>query len=94
MKGALQLAEKLTACGFVSGHGFSRAENANKMKGALAPEGCFSRIEPPCMPFSATCLAPANPSFVGFAFRSDFFSKLFRPCKSLLNEIATRAWGP
>jgi hypothetical protein len=39
---ASRLGEKLNRSGFVSGHGFSRADNANKMSSALAPANPFS----------------------------------------------------
>jgi hypothetical protein len=54
----LQAAKKLNKRGFVTGHDFSRADNASKMNRALAP---------------------ANPSFAGSAFRSDFFPRLAKP---------------
>jgi hypothetical protein len=37
----LQLAERLSRSGFVTGHGFSHADRANKISWALAPEGWF-----------------------------------------------------
>jgi error-prone DNA polymerase len=40
--GALQDAEKLSGVDVLKGHGFSRADEAKHMSGALAPEGCSS----------------------------------------------------
>jgi hypothetical protein len=37
----------------LKGHGFSRADKANKMSGALAPEGCISGKPAKSRPFSA-----------------------------------------
>jgi hypothetical protein len=56
MDWALQAAEKLIQVAnftcLVSGHDFSRADNAKKMDWALAPEVCFSERFPPQSPFS------------------------------------------
>ena len=46
MNRALPAAEKLVREGFVSGHDFSRADKANKMNRALAPEACLSGLLP------------------------------------------------
>jgi hypothetical protein len=48
-----QAAEKLTLEGSVTGHGFSRADKANQIKGALAPEGSFMADSWPISTFSA-----------------------------------------
>jgi hypothetical protein len=45
---------------FVSGHGFSRAENATKRPRALAPEVCFSSSSSESKPFSAPVQPPHN----------------------------------
>jgi hypothetical protein len=43
-----------------SGHDFSRADKANKMDWASAPERCFSKYSPPDFPSSAPRLAPES----------------------------------
>jgi hypothetical protein len=76
MSRALQAAEKLN---------FSeRAKNRSRQNASGAiREGRLMVFYPPIFgrspflrSFSAACLAPAHPSFAGFAFHSDFFSKL------------------
>jgi penicillin amidase len=47
-------AEKLRGTGFVSGHGFSRADKANRLSRALAAEGWFVSNPSRLSPFSAT----------------------------------------
>jgi hypothetical protein len=42
--GVEQALERLGGRSSVSGHGFSRADSTDKMNGALAPEGCSSRV--------------------------------------------------
>ena len=49
--GALQAADDRR---LASGHDFSRAENAINSAGALAPEACFSRIQPENTPLPAS----------------------------------------
>jgi hypothetical protein len=56
--GIKQLAGKLNARRFVTGHDFSRAENVNQINRALAPVGCFSSILPQIPHFSASCKTP------------------------------------
>jgi hypothetical protein len=43
--------------GFVTGHGFSRADKANQMSWALAPAKAHSCSSPGFRSFSAACLA-------------------------------------
>jgi hypothetical protein len=44
----------------LKGHGFSRANKPNQINGALAPEGCISRISPKFDPFPAACSRPCR----------------------------------
>jgi hypothetical protein len=41
----------------LKGHGFSRADKANRMNAALAAEGCLLRFSAKGSPFSAAYLA-------------------------------------
>jgi len=45
---------------FVKGHDFSRADKANQIHRALAPEGSFMGDSRPISTFSAACLAPES----------------------------------
>jgi hypothetical protein len=73
---ASQSAEKLSEAAVLKGHGFIRANRSRKMALALAAEGWFFRAGVGISSFSATRSAP-DPSFAGFAFRSEFFCSLF-----------------
>ena len=57
--GVRQVAEKTRDRGLVSGHGFSRADKANNMNGALAPEGPLVS-NPPGLSPSATTQSAAD----------------------------------
>jgi hypothetical protein len=55
---ASQLAEKLSLDDVLKGHGFIRANKANRIVTALAAEGRFPCVAPQFAPFSASSSAP------------------------------------
>jgi 3-hydroxyacyl-CoA dehydrogenase len=103
----LQPAEKPD---FVTGHDFSRAENAINSVGALAPEACFSGIKPETMPlpaancndFSAVLEAIVRRGWLGDKSGQGFYKKARGPSEAkeggtdlrLVLDLATFDYRP